>query len=815
MIKHIKKTLLLVLLIALLIGIVNATDTTNQTTDTQNIIKNTDTTHTQITKEITDNIKQDTNKKAKTKSTVSTTNGTIGEKLDLTAKVTSNNKPVNNGYVIFKLNGITLKDNKKLTDSNNPLKVYVKDGIANTTVIADLNMRHAQNFTAVYSGSSSYEASRSNIAKANILLKNASLIVSTNTKNTKQGQNITLKAQVYDITNNKTNQLTNYEDEYVYFKINGLTLKNKTNEVLKVKVVNGVATTIYTVPLGLSGVVDAKTMTPKNHTVFAGYANKNYYPTAQNTSTFQVERSNININIENVIIDNKKHQLSLNASIKDYLGNFVSGPNKCIIKINGVSIKNGTQPMYYYATNGVLKIQNTQIPAQEKYTSLEIVTQDRLAYKSQRNSTTRFNIIKQDTQITLNPIAKIDYNKDVTLSGKITGKSNEVLHNKTLTVNFNGQTRKITTDNNGNFKYTNKTNQLGTNTITVTFDGDTYFSKSTNKTTFTVIHKPTIIEFTATDVTYDDYTQIEGYLKDCEYNNLIKTRVILTINGETYYTRTNEYGEFNYNYITKKAGKNNITARFNGTEYYNPVTKTKSFNVYKKESEVYLDSFPETVSLGDYVPISGGVIDNNNNILRNVNITIKVNNERFNLKTDNYGYYSYDYKTNKVGTNTVEVTVIGNENYEISTTSNRFNVLQTYNMTLNFYKDNSDEKIVYSDRFSTLYQSTDGQRPQGAYVIVEDIYQGIEGQASNLLLNATFYFKNSKGNIISRQFTDYFEEVLSHELISGYTPLKVTVTYRKKTDDERSLWYDGYRYNPFAKEWEQTYEPYDYVDGET
>ena len=196
-------------------------------------------------------------------------------------------------------------------------------------------------------------------------------------------------------------------------------------------------------------------------------------------------------------------------------------------------------------------------------------------------------------------------------------------------------------------------------------------------------------------------------------------------------------------------------------------------------------------------------MDNNNNILRNVNITIKVNNERFNLKTDNYGYYRYDYKTNKAGTNTVEVSVIGNENYEISTTSNRFNVLQTYNMTLNFYKDKSDEKIVYNDRFGSFYEYRENwQWSQGAYVFVEDIYEGIDGQASNLLLNATFYFKNSKGNIISRQFTDYFEEVLSHELISGYTPLKVTVTYRKKTDDERSLWYDGYRYNPFAKEWE-------------
>ena len=44
--------------------------------------------------------------------------------------------------------------------------------------------------------------------------------------------------------------------------------------MLKVKLVNGVATVNYTIPLGLSGVTDGKTMTPKNHTIFAGSTTK-------------------------------------------------------------------------------------------------------------------------------------------------------------------------------------------------------------------------------------------------------------------------------------------------------------------------------------------------------------------------------------------------------------------------------------------------------------------------------------------------------------------------------------------------------------
>ena len=676
-------------------------------------------------------------------------------------------------------------------------------------------MRYAQNLTAVYSGTNTYDSSRSNTAKVQIKQRDASIIVSSNVKTIKQGQKLTLKAQIYDITNNqKTTKLIPFEDEYVYFKVNGLTLKNSTGEVLKTKVTNGVAITNYTIPLGLSGVTDAQTLTPKNHTILAGFYNKNYQENIRNTSTFQVERSPITITIANVTIDNKKHQLSLNTSIRDYLGNYVSGPNKCIIKINGVSLKNGTQAMYYYSTNGKLNIKNTPVPLQDKYNTLEVVTQDRLAYKSGRNTTNRFNIIKQDTQIKLDPIAKTDYNKEVILRGKISGIGNENLNNKTLTISLNGQTKRINTDNNGNFMYSNKTNKLGTNTITVTFDGDSNYLQTSNKTTFTVIHMPTTIDFDVDDVTYSEYTYIYGFLADKENNELKLTRIILNINGETYYTRTDDLGEFHYAYQTKKAGRNNITASFNGTEYYNPVSKSKTFNVFKKETIILLDYFPEILSLGDYVKVSGDVLDNERNPIKNANVTVKINNQRFNTKTDNYGSYYYNYKTTQVGTNTVEATVSGNENYQTSTDINRFNVMQSYNLTLNFYKDTYDEKIVYGNRFVSFYEtSTMGQWPQGAYVLVEDLYDGLETPPKYLI--TTFYFKNSKGNIISRQFTDYYAFTLSHELISGYTPLKVAITYRKMTDDELSLWYDGYEYNPNTKEWIKKYDPFEYYGGET
>ena len=333
--------------------------------------------------------------KLNTKITVTTTSGIIGEKLTLKASIVDeNNKKLNEGNVIFKLNGITIKDNGKLTGSSNPLKVKVTNGVATATVIPNLDMRNANKLTAKYVGTNKYNAADSNQVKIQVSQRNASIIVSSNVKTIKQGQVLTLTAKVYDTTNGKkSTSLTKFADEFVYFKVNGITLKDSTGQMLKVKIVNGTATAKYTVPLGLSGITDGRTMTPKNHTILAGFYNKNYQENIRNTSKFQVERSNITILIADATVNTKTHKLSITALIKDYLGNIVAGPNKCVIKINGISLKNGTQPMYYFSTNGVLNLNNINIPTYNKYSSIEIVTQDRLAYKNQRNTTTSIKVM--------------------------------------------------------------------------------------------------------------------------------------------------------------------------------------------------------------------------------------------------------------------------------------------------------------------------------------------------------------------------------------------------------------------------------------
>ncbi|MDO5825395.1 MAG: hypothetical protein Q4Q22_03360, partial [Methanosphaera sp.] len=120
---------------------------------------------------------EDTIKAVTTTTTVSALSGVVGDRITLTATVKDNTgTAVEGGRVIFKLNGVTLKDNGKLSGSSNPLKVYVSNGIATTTIIADLSMKSISQISASYIGTTLYEKSNSNTAKAQIKLRSARIV---------------------------------------------------------------------------------------------------------------------------------------------------------------------------------------------------------------------------------------------------------------------------------------------------------------------------------------------------------------------------------------------------------------------------------------------------------------------------------------------------------------------------------------------------------------------------------------------------------------------------------------------------------------
>jgi len=658
------KILLFSLFVILFIGIASATDTSNMTT---NGTIHQETTFNEKNNKVIEEYNQienngktikESNNKIDTKTSIINSKSTIDEQLQLKATVTDNrNSKVTGGYVIFKLNGITIKDNKKLTGSTNSLKVYLKDGVAFTSVTADLNMRNAKNITAIYSGSSTYNPSRSNTAEVKIALRNASIVVSSNVKKIKQGQYLTLNAKVYDITNKqRTTKLTQYSDEFVYFKVNGITLKNSTANTLKVKVVNGTAITKYYVPLGLSGITDGKTFTVKNHTILAGYSNKNYYPTATNTSTFQTERSDITINFQKVTIHPLTHKANITANIKDYLGNNVIGPNKLAVKVNGFTLKNANTTRYFTVQNGNINLQNIQIPSYPTYKNVEIVTQDRLAYKSQRNTTTRINLIEEYAEVYLHSSQTVKYKEQAQFDLEVCDINNNYIKDGKINWYIDNKLSKVTNLVNGKSNITINNQTAGQHTIKAEFIKEGY-KKGTDYTTLTVEKIKTIL-YTPNGAYKGSKIYLRAYVESANYDN-----DEINEGSVTFYMDGNNIGRANVKEsraklpytITQSAGTHTVYAQYTGTNYESTTSDVETFEVVTTKEEIQINSYYQVSTPNEYIKQVFVFEDFYRNILNEGTVTAKLNGKTIGTYTLNEGLVTVNIGKKSIGTYTLTV----------------------------------------------------------------------------------------------------------------------------------------------------------------
>ena len=307
----------------------------------------------------------------------------VGEEVHLRAYLVDElGNNVTGGNLVFKINGRTLRmDDRFDTDTADVHKFSVRNGIVEYTLPAEQYLTGAREFTASYSGSSLYESAKSNTAGASIILRQAVINVTTQATQIKQHENITLKASIEDVTENITKSLVN-NDSYVIFKVNDVTLKDENGNTIRVPVENNTATYNYSV--GIKSSVDKDNNT-RNYTVTAVYVNKNYASNTKNTTDFNVEKSEVNINITSIQVEDDI--LSIKANLTDYTGLNLEGENKICVKINGITYKEENINKYYYITDGIIDINDIDVKG-ISVKSVEIVTGERQSYYGARKTVT-------------------------------------------------------------------------------------------------------------------------------------------------------------------------------------------------------------------------------------------------------------------------------------------------------------------------------------------------------------------------------------------------------------------------------------------
>ena len=305
--------------------------------------------------------------KLNTTITLSNMEVTIGDKITIVAQILDeNNKVVTNGKVVFKINGITMKD-----ENGTVITVPVAHGLASINLTVPNNWRGSiYNISAVYGGTSNiYISSRSTNYNLTVDYKTVFMDLVIAPDMNKMDGVSELVACVSD-----KNGIVN--GGVVIFKINGETLRDAEGKTIKVEVVNGVAIYNYTLPDGMKA---------RNYNITAVYSNSEYYR-AQTNSTLTVVKENIHFNITT---DVTGKDVSLKGTILDEHNHTVVGTNKLCIKVDGSTLKDSdSKVIYYYSKNGIINIDFT-VPSNRTGThKIELISGSNYAYESLRETFT-------------------------------------------------------------------------------------------------------------------------------------------------------------------------------------------------------------------------------------------------------------------------------------------------------------------------------------------------------------------------------------------------------------------------------------------
>jgi len=291
------------------------------------------------------------------------------------------------------------------------------------------------------------------------------------------------------------------------------------------------------------------------------------------------------------------------------------------------------------------------------------ITKEKIIEKHDTNINTKS--VQKQTIVSLNDINDVEYSKYTQINGYYRDQENKNLRYTTMIIDVDGKKYYAKTNNEGYFSYNYKTNKTGINTVTVYYPGNSNYAGANATKTFTVNPKSTnviIKSIYPTNIKYGDSATINGEYVDNESNGLRYTTMIIDVNGKKYYTKTDVFGYFEYNFIPK-GGKNNVTVYYPGNTNYAGASTSKLITVTPKETYITLDwNYP--CYYASNTTISGNYKDDEDNNLRYTTMIIDVDGKKYYAKTDAYGHFKLNYKSSYKETNNITVYYPGNNNYK-------------------------------------------------------------------------------------------------------------------------------------------------------
>ena len=267
------------------------------------------------------------------------------------------------------------------------------------------------------------------------------------------------------------------------------------------------------------------------------------------------------------------------------------------------------------------------------------------------------DVEKQDANITVDPVNKLEAGKETPVTGKVTDENGNPVANAPVTVKVGDQTYTGTTDDDGKFSIPVTPEKSGNTPVDVSV-GETDNTKPANKTTTANVGKQDA------NLTVDPIknaeagkpTNVTGKVTDEDGNPVAGAPVTVKVGDKTYTGNTGEDGKFTIPVTPETSGSQPVQVSVGQTATTKPANKTSTANVGQQDAKATVDPITDA-KVGKEVPVTGKVTDEQGNPVAGAPVNVTVDGKTYTGTTDEDGNYNIPVTPTKAGSLPVNVNV--------------------------------------------------------------------------------------------------------------------------------------------------------------
>ena len=395
------------------------------------------------------------------------------------------------------------------------------------------------------------------------------------------------------------------------------------------------------------------------------FAGSSLYVSCSNSSTFMVKKPTM---IRYAYLGNVKL-----GSTVEVVGRLVDSVGGGAVKYVPVSVVVNSR-VYKLSTDGAgyFRVNHTVNSYDVQKVSLKFAGND--LYIASSNSTSF--MVKKPTFMRVAYLGNVKLGSNVQVVGRLMLNDTKGFKYRPVSVDVNGKVYNVVTDGAGYFSINYTVNNYNVQKVILKFAGSNLYVACSNSSTF-MVKKPTMIRYAYLgNVKLGSTVEVVGRLVDSVGGGAVKyVPVSVVVNSRVYKLSTDGAGYFRVNHTVNSYDVQKVSLKFEGNDLYIASSNSTTFKV--KQPTLIKHVSIGKIKIGTKIQFVGRILYNNSSPVKYVPITLKINNNIYELTTDGAGYFRINYTATIVGINNITSVFIGNELYLSNNGFSTFTVVKS------------------------------------------------------------------------------------------------------------------------------------------